>query len=85
MTSTDSCSPLAPRAATFHAILDPAMTVDHVLLTYPCTVTAFNAFGVDTCCGGGASLEGAAMRAQITPRALLAALDGAIAACGARA
>ena len=57
--------------------VDATWTVDEVLLAHPSSAAVFNAFGVDTCCGGGASLGEAALHARITPRALLDALERA--------
>jgi len=56
--------------------IDPAATVNEILLQYPAAVSVFNAFGIDACCGGDASLEEAARR----DGANLPALAGALAA-----
>jgi len=50
-------------------------TVEQVLLAYPPTASVFNAFGIDVCCGGGASLAAAAERDGIDLELLLASLD----------
>lgn len=52
----------------------PDSTVNDVLLRHPATVAVFNAFGVDACCGGAASLAEAARDAGISLDALLDAL-----------
>ena len=42
--------------------VDPADTVNEIIAKYPGAVSVFNAFGIDACCGGDASLEDAARR-----------------------
>ena len=48
--------------------------VNEVIAAHPRTISAFNEFGIDACCGGAVSIGEAAERdgAQVTP--LLAAL-----------
>ena len=58
-------------------VLDPTLTVNEVLLRHPATTVVFNAFGVDACCGGAASLADAARDAGVPPATLLAALEAA--------
>lgn len=36
--------------------LDPTATVHEIITLYPATAAVFARFGVDTCCGGNASL-----------------------------
>jgi len=55
--------------------LDPAVTVNEILLKYPSAVSVFNDLGIDACCGGDASLEEAARRDGANLARLLAALD----------
>lgn len=50
------------------------MTVSEVIRLYPAAVAVFNAFGVDACCGGAASIEEAAERDGVDVSELLAAL-----------
>ena len=58
--------------------LDPALTVNDIIARYPSTVAVFNAFGIDACCGGAATLDDAARRDGADPEALRAAvLDSA--------
>jgi iron-sulfur cluster repair protein YtfE (RIC family) len=52
-------------------------TVEQVLLEYPATAAVFNSFGIDLCCGGGASLSAAAEHEGIDLRDLLGALERA--------
>lgn len=62
----------------------PDSTVNDVLLRHPATVAVFNAFGVDACCGGAASLADAARDAGISLDALLDALRHSAGADGGR-
>lgn len=50
------------------------MTVNEAIRLYPQTVAVFNAFNIDACCGGAATIEEAARRDGADPDALLAAL-----------
>lgn len=54
--------------------LDPEMTVHQVLDRYPGTLGTFNAYGIDSCCGGGVPVEDAARRHGVDPEELLGAL-----------
>ena len=54
------------------------MTVNDVLRKFPETVSVFNNFGIDACCGGAASLEEAARRDGADLGALLDALESAL-------
>lgn len=55
--------------------IDPAATVNEILVQYPETVSVFNDFGIDACCGGDASVDEAARRDGVDVNALIAALD----------
>ena len=55
--------------------IDPAATVNEILVQHPETVSVFNTFGIDACCGGDADLARAASRDGADVRALLAALE----------
>lgn len=50
------------------------MAVNEAIRRYPATIAVFNAFGIDACCGGAASIEEAARRDAADVEALLAAL-----------
>ncbi len=63
--------------AASHSI-DASWTVNEVIRTFPETVTVFNAFGVDSCCGGDASLEEAALDAGAARSELISALRTAV-------
>jgi iron-sulfur cluster repair protein YtfE (RIC family) len=52
-------------------------TVNEVLARHPATLPVFNAFGVDTCCGGEVPLGDAALLARIEWPTLLRALETA--------
>ena len=55
--------------------VDTAATVNEILLQHPAAVSVFNAFGIDACCGGHASLDEAARRDGADIDALIPALD----------
>ena len=50
------------------------MSVNDVIRHFPDTVAVFNAFGIDACCGGAASVEEAARRDGADPAAVFTAL-----------
>lgn len=54
--------------------IDASWTVNDAIRVFPETVTVFNAFGVDSCCGGAATLEEAALDASADPGELISAL-----------
>ena len=58
--------------------LDVSTSVNDVLTQYPEAVSVFNAFGIDACCGGAASLREAARRDGVDLAELLAALETAV-------
>ena len=71
-------------------MIDSALTVNELIARHPATVAAFNAFGIDACCGGAVPVREAARRDGADPEALLTALEQVVetAACecaGARA
>jgi len=53
-------------------------TVNEVLLCHPDVASVFNAFGVDACCGGAASLRDAARSVGILPQTLLFAVESVV-------
>lgn len=67
-----------PRSDAPSPRIDPAWSINDVLLKYPATITVFNAYGVDACCGGAQSVADAAAQDGIDLAALLAALEGAV-------
>ncbi len=58
--------------------LDPRMTINEIVAQHPETIPVFNRFGMDTCCGGGVSVEQAAQRDGIEVEPVLAALHEAL-------
>jgi iron-sulfur cluster repair protein YtfE (RIC family) len=58
--------------------LTSSWTVNDVLRYFPTTVLVFNDLGIDTCCGGMATLEDAARDAAMTSPDLLAALESCL-------
>jgi regulator of cell morphogenesis and NO signaling len=60
--------------------LDLALaTINEITARYPQTITVFNDFGVDACCGGDATLAEAAARDGVNLDALNAAIRSAVA------
>ena len=59
-------------------LIDATWTVNEVLVRFPETVVAFNAFGVDACCGGAASLAEAAREAEVPLDDLIAGVASVI-------
>lgn len=49
--------------------------VNEVILRYPETVSIFNAFRIDSCCGGSVSIEKSATRDKVDINHLLSALN----------
>jgi regulator of cell morphogenesis and NO signaling len=45
--------------------IEPDMTVNEVVQTYPACIPLFNEYGIDTCCGGGVTLTVAAERDEV--------------------
>jgi regulator of cell morphogenesis and NO signaling len=58
--------------------ISPSSTVNEVLRRHPGTVAVFNAFGIDSCCGGAESLADASRRDGVELEALLTALHAQI-------
>ena len=61
-------------------MIDPALSVNDILRRWPAAVSALNAAGVDTCCGGADSLSVAAAQAEIPVADLIDAITSAITA-----
>ena len=53
------------------------MTINEIIKKYPPSIAVFNEFRVDSCCGGGQSIERAATADGIDIEALLQALNDA--------
>jgi regulator of cell morphogenesis and NO signaling len=58
--------------------VDTAATVNEILSQHPAAVSVFNAFGIDACCGGDATLDEAARRDGADVDALIGALDAIV-------
>ena len=58
--------------------LDPTLTINEIVARYPATIPVFNRFGMDTCCGGGVSVQQAAYRDGIDVATVLTALREAV-------
>jgi iron-sulfur cluster repair protein YtfE (RIC family) len=56
------------------ADLDPSLSVNEILRRWPASIGPLNAFGIDCCCGGDASLRDAAADADVSLEDLLDAL-----------
>ncbi|HSQ32799.1 MAG TPA: DUF542 domain-containing protein [Gemmatimonadaceae bacterium] len=54
--------------------LDQAQTINEIVARHPETIAVFNRFGMDTCCGGGVSIEEAARRDGLEVGQILSAL-----------
>ncbi len=54
--------------------LDLTMTINDSIARHPATLSVFNRFGMDSCCGRGASLRDAATRDGVDADVLLASL-----------
>jgi iron-sulfur cluster repair protein YtfE (RIC family) len=57
--------------------LDRSMTINEIIARYPQTMPVFNEFGMDTCCGGGATVEEAAARDGLDADSVITALNKA--------
>ena len=57
--------------------LDCSLTIAAMLERYPATLDVFNRFGLDSCCGGGLSIEAAAKAHKIDSAVLCSALRDA--------
>ena len=60
-------------------LLDGSLMVNEAIRLYPETIPVFNAFGIDSCCGGAVPIEIAAARDGADVTALLAELNRVLA------
>lgn len=58
--------------------LDCSRSVNDTVKAFPETLAVFDLYGVDSCCGGGLSVEEAAARASVDAAALCSALEEAV-------
>lgn len=56
-------------------IITKDMIINDVIKKYPKTITVFNNFKVDSCCGGGVSIEKTAKAGGVDMDSLLKALN----------
>ncbi|OIP62105.1 MAG: disulfide oxidoreductase [Nitrospirae bacterium CG_4_9_14_3_um_filter_53_35] len=54
------------------------MIINDVIRQYPETISVFNRFNVDSCCGGGASIESTAQKDGADLENLMDALNSAL-------
>ena len=59
------------------SLITSCCTVDAVIGRSPIAGAVLNGFGIDTCCGGNASIAEAAAHARVNASVLIAALDAA--------
>ena len=57
-----------------NVILESSWTINETIRQFPETITVFNAFGIDTCCGGDETIEAAAREGEINLDAVMARL-----------
>jgi regulator of cell morphogenesis and NO signaling len=58
--------------------IDPTLTINEIIRRYPAAITVLNAFGVDSCCGGGEPLATVARRDARDLDAIVVALNLAL-------
>ena len=58
--------------------IDKESTVNEIVAQYPDSITVFNQFGIDSCCGGAVPVTEAAQRDGADVDELLAALQEVI-------
>ena len=54
--------------------IQPTLTLNAIVALLPQTLPVFHSFGLDTCCGGGLTLEDAVARHELNLADVLAAL-----------
>lgn len=58
--------------------IESTWTINELLRREPLSAAVLNAFGVDTCCGGGDTIDAAAAAAGITGAELIGAIVAAL-------
>jgi iron-sulfur cluster repair protein YtfE (RIC family) len=58
--------------------IQPSWTINELLRREPSSARVLNAFGVDTCCGGGDTIEAAAADAGMSGNDLIEAVVAAL-------
>lgn len=64
---------------TLTAKFDLNQTINEIVADHPETISVFNRFGLDTCCGGGVRVDEAAKRDGVDAADVIAALNDALA------
>ena len=59
-------------------LITRAMIINDVIKKHPQTIAVFNQFHVDSCCGGGQSIEQTATRDGVDVGALMQALNDTV-------
>jgi iron-sulfur cluster repair protein YtfE (RIC family) len=54
--------------------MSPETTVNAMIARHPRTIVVFNEYGIDSCCGGDATIADAARELGMAPEVLLRAL-----------
>ena len=73
-----SLDTMTPDISAIACAIDARSTVNDIVARYPSTLAVFNAFGIDTCCGGALPVTEVATRHKIPLNALRSALESAI-------
>ena len=59
-------------------VITREMVINDVIKSYPQSIAVFNQFRVDSCCGGGQSIEKTATRDGVDVASLMQALNDAV-------
>ena len=57
--------------------IDADSVINDVISRYPATISVFNYFGIDACCGGNATIREAAMNDFVDPEVVVESLRSA--------
>ena len=68
---------MTPDTSAIASSIDTRSTVNDIVARYPSTLAVFNAFGIDSCCGGALAVSEAAARHGVPLNALRSALESA--------
>ena len=58
--------------------IDPNATINNITQDYPDTIAIFADYGIDSCCGGGKTLEEVAQRHGLSLQDILAQLESVV-------
>lgn len=73
--SQPNATPPAPPSP---ACIDPTLTVNEIVARAPATIGVFDAWRIDSCCGGARTLDEVARRHGLVLEALLADLNASL-------